>query len=605
MSLKNRYRIVQLIAHGRFNKTFLAVDEMQSPPSNCVVKQLEHQEKIEFKKAINLYQEEAVRLKELGKHPQIPSLLDYFDESGKFYLVQEVIDGINLAKIVELEGVFNEAKIWHLLENLLPVIKFIHDYKVIHRDIKPENIIRKENKALPWGMRSQAEPGNELMGRFVLVDLGGEFLTLGTGSGSAEYVAPEQLRGNAVFASDLYSLGVSCIYLLTGISPFNLFDSANNCWAWREYVHEEISSRLAFILDKLLQNDLNQRLKSADEVMGVMGKKYQINQKLKIKNYLPLLTLAGHEGLFSGVNSVAIAPDNQILASGSDDKTIRLWNIETGEVCATLKGHTNFVQSVAFSPDGTILASGSDDKTIKLWDLKTYEEICTLSEHSRAVKSVTFSPIPPPLVPTALPGNARQLRGILASGSWDKTIKLWDLNTKKAICTISGHQLQVSEVTFSPDGHFLASASFDRTVRLWDLRQALSPARVSNQIFAGHFWPVFAVGFSPDGNILATASEDKTIKLWDLGTYQEIQTILGHSWSVVALAFSRDGQILISGSWDKTVKLWQVRDGKEIDTLAGHLDAVSAVAISPDGQIIASGSKDKTIKLWSRASCYQ
>ncbi|GET38293.1 serine/threonine-protein kinase [Microseira wollei] len=570
MLLLHRYRIIELIAQGGFSKTFLAVDEFQSPALSCVVKEfwIQNQEK-----TITILEREAGKLKELGKHPQIPALLDFFESDGFFYWVQELIDGMNLAKVIELEGVFNESQVWDLLNNLLPVLKFIHERDVIHGDIKPANIIRVENKAPPWGIRSPGlPPGNDKVGLFVLVGFGNSM-------GSAEYVAPEQLGGKAVFASDLYSLGVSCVYLLTGVSPFNLSPGI-----WREYLQEKISDRFSHLLDKLLQNDPKQRFQSADEVMRIMGKKSQIlNLKSHISNSPCLQTLTGHGGLFSGVNSVAISPDNQILASGSDDKTVRLWNVETGEAIATLFGHTNFVQSVAFSPDGTILASGSDDKMIKLWDLQTYEEICTLSEHSRPVKSVKFSPR----------GEGR----ILASGSWDKTIKLWDLEAKKAICTITGHQLQVTCVTFSPDGRYLASASFDRTVRLWDWQNW---ELLTHQILSGHSWPVFSVAFSPKGDILATGSGDNTIKLWDLKTGQEIRTILGHSWSVVAVAFSPDGETLISGSWDKTVKLWQVSTGKEIDTLAGHLDAVSTVAVSPNGQIIASGSKDKTIKLWRR-----
>ena len=382
MALNNRYRIIELIAQGGFSKTFLAVDELKSPALSCVVKQFLVQSQ---EKNITIFEEEARKLKELGQHPQIPALLDFFESDGFFYWVQEFVDGMNLAKVVELEGVLNESQVWDLLNNLLPVLKFIHDRDVIHGDIKPANILRVGSKAEPWGRRSPGlPPGNEKVGQFVLVGFG-------NGMGSAEYVAPEQLQGKAVFASDLYSLGVTCFYLLTGVSPFNLSPGI-----WTEYLQEKISDRFSHILDKLLQNDPKQRFQSADEVMRIMGTKPQIsNLKSQLSNSLCLQTLTGHGGLFSGVNSVAISPDNQVLASGSDDKSIRLWNVATGEVIATLVGHTGFVQSVAFSPDGAILASGSDDKMIKLWDLQTYQEICTLSEHSRAVKSVTFSPIPP------------------------------------------------------------------------------------------------------------------------------------------------------------------------------------------------------------------
>ncbi|HEY9294857.1 MAG TPA: protein kinase, partial [Phormidium sp.] len=143
MLLQNRYKIIKLIGQGGFCKTCLAVDQGQSPLSYCVVKQLctTNHTPLALEKARLLFEQEALLLKQLGHHPQIPSLLAHFEEDGQLYLVQEFMDGTNLARVVEEEGTFGEAEIWQLLDELLPVIKFIHERKVIHRDIKPENII--------------------------------------------------------------------------------------------------------------------------------------------------------------------------------------------------------------------------------------------------------------------------------------------------------------------------------------------------------------------------------------------------------------------------------------------------------------------------------
>lgn len=578
MLLQERYRLLKQIGKGGFCKTFLAVDEGQFPPIPCVVQELSLESET-FKN----FQQKAQKLGELGNHPQIPALLAYFQQNGHFYLVQELIAGTNLAQVVEEEGAFNETQIWQLLKDLLPVFQLMSDRHIIHRDIKPHNIIR----------RSPISKN----GDFVIVDFSTakivteiDRLTSETSIGSPEYAAPEQARGEAVFASDLYSLGVTCIYLLTQIPPFDLFDIANDSWVWQQYLTTKVSDRLAQILNKLLQNAVNCRFQSADEVMQAMGMECK-TQNFKLPNppWRCLHTLTGHSGTLSSVNALAISPDDYTLASASDDKIIKLWDLNTQKVLATLSGHSQAVKSVAFSPDGKILATAGDDKTIKLWQVETLQEICTLLGHLQAVKSVAFSP----------DGQ------ILASGSWDKTIKLWDVNTGTEICTLTGHQLKVNSVAFSPQGQLLASASYDRTIRLWQIPKRGEGTLIQNRpcysllsTLSGHAWAVLTVAFSPDGQILATGSDDNTIKLWEVNTGQLICTLVGHSWSVVAVAFTADGETLLSASCDKTVKLWRLSTAEEIVTLSGHVDSVSAVAVSKVTQLIASGSRDKTIKLW-------
>jgi WD40 repeat protein len=309
--LAERYRAIKPIAQGGFGRTLLAEDEYKPSKPQCVIKQFYPQGQNNAGKAAELFQQEAVRLEQLGKHPQIPELFAHFEQDNRHYIVQEFIDGQNLA-------------------------------------------------------------GQEI----------------------------SHLKGHS--------------------TP------------------------------------------------GV---------------YIELIF------------SLAFSPDGKILASGSKDCTIKLWEVSTEREISTLKGHRKYINSVAFSPDGKILASGSKDKTIKLWDVRTGREITTLWEHSYGVSSVAFSP----------DGKT------LASSGGDKTIKLWDVRTGQKISTLNGHLSFVSSVAFTPDGKTLASSG-----------------------------------------------GDKTIKLWDACTGQEISTLEGHSDVVDSVAFSPDGQTLASGSWDTTIKIWLV-----------------------------------------------
>jgi WD40 repeat protein len=234
-------------------------------------------------------------------------------------------------------------------------------------------------------------------------------------------------------------------------------------------------------------------------------------------------------------------------------------------------------ESVAFSPDGRRLASGSWNNTIKLWDVATGQGVRTLRGHTDWVLSVAFSP------------DGR----LLASASGDHTVKLWDVETGQEVRTLRGHNGGVQSVAFSPDGRLLASGSRDSTVILWDVETGQTVRTLS-----GHTKQVRSVAFSPDGRLLASASSDQTVKLWDVETGQAVRTLRGHTFWVESVAFSPDGRLLASASSDQTVKLWDVATGQAVRTLRGHTDWVRSVAFSPDGRLLASGSDDQTVKLW-------
>lgn len=259
LRLKERYRALRPIGQGGFGRTFLAIDEDKPSKPPCVIKQFFPQTSRthSLEKAAQMFEREAIQLDILGRHPQIPDLMAYFSQENRQYLVQEFIEGPNLAQELSTNGAFNETQIRALLEDLLPVLQFVHQNQVIHRDIKPENIILQRRDR-----------------RLFLVDFGAAkeveangLAQTGTVIGSMGYVPPEQAIGRAIYASDLYSLGVTCIHLLTGVSPSHLFDAYEGIWTWRSNLPLPISNALGQILDKMLEMIPSQRYQSAAAIL--------------------------------------------------------------------------------------------------------------------------------------------------------------------------------------------------------------------------------------------------------------------------------------------------------------------------------------------------
>jgi WD40 repeat protein len=293
-------------------------------------------------------------------------------------------------------------------------------------------------------------------------------------------------------------------------------------------------------------------------------------------------TLKGHP---NGVWSVAFHPSGDLLVSGSNDSTVKLWNPQTGQSLRTLKGYSTGIKSLAFSPDGQCLVSSGDNKKINLWSLSAGECLRSVEGHSSWVWSVVFSP------------NGQ----LLASSSNDNTIKLWQTSTWKPLKTLQGHLSLVFAVDFSPDGRILASASDDTTVRLWDV-QTGECLKILPQ--GGRVW---TVKFSPDGQTLACANGERLVSLWDVATGTCLRVLTGHTSLIFTASFSPDGRLLASGSDDKNIRLWDVASGRCLKTLEGHSGSVWSVAFSPKGDTLVSGCNDTTVKLWSvpDGHCFQ
>lgn len=257
-----------MLGEGGFGRTYEAIDTDRMDDS-CVIKQFfpQLQETSALKKATELFKQEAKRLYDLGEHPQIPRLIAYFEQDKRLYLVQEFIEGQTLLQELQQQVTFSEEKIKQLLFELLPILKFVHERGVIHRDIKPENIMRRRQDGklmlIDFGVSKQAT--GTVLGK------------VGTTVGTPGYAPMEQMRGQVYPASDLYSLGITCIRLMTGCllkedGTDDIYDGLNGCWIWRKRLPSGVNTsyELGEVLDKLIQDYVKERYQSADEVMQAL-----------------------------------------------------------------------------------------------------------------------------------------------------------------------------------------------------------------------------------------------------------------------------------------------------------------------------------------------
>ena len=289
-------------------------------------------------------------------------------------------------------------------------------------------------------------------------------------------------------------------------------------------------------------------------------------------------SITGHTGW---VRAVAISWDRGTIISGSHDKTLRVWEMESGEVQQVLEGHTDWVNAVAISPDGNTIVSGSDDNTLRVWDAHSRECRHTLEGHTSWVRAVLIS----------LDGST------IVSGSDDNTLRVWDAHSGECRHTLEGHKARVNAAAISPDGGTIASGSDDNTLRVWDAHSG-----ECRHTLEGHTHSVSAVSISPDGGRIVSGSEDSTLRVWDVKSGGYSHTLKGHTGAVRVFSISPDGKTIVSGSDDKCLRVWDAKSGECRRRLEGHLDWINAAAISEDGGTIISGSDDSTLRVWDAHS---
>ncbi|MBX9257985.1 WD40 repeat domain-containing protein [Desmonostoc muscorum CCALA 125] len=362
---------------------------------------------------------------------------------------------------------------------------------------------------------------------------------------------------------------------------------------------------LCALLEVIRQDVGEDNQTKIDNLLQQIKREYTQSKRPLDNSYRNTKILSEHSDF---VLCVAISPDGKMLASGDRHRTIKLWNLTTGELVTTLTGHSSEVFGVDFSPDGQTLASASNmefqDGNIKLWDIRTGRVKQTLGSSLVSLRTscVAFSP----------DGET------LATGHFDAAIRLWHPISGKEIRTLRGHGWDVNSLTFSPDGRFLVSGGIDGAIMIWNWRNG-ERIRTLNRPsdFFGSMVSWFdrsvgsirSVAISPDGQTIASGGSsagdngvsNPPIKLWNISTGREERIFTGHTDSVNAIAFSPTEKIIASGSEDNTIRIWNYQTGELIQTLELK-SPVNCLAFSPRDKILVSGGGDSKIRIWTLSS---
>ncbi len=582
--LGGRFRVVQTIADDSYGQTYLVEDTVAAEMPRWIAKSfcLINKTNLQLDWARSLFRSQVPKLQQLSdRSNDFPKITTYFEQEEEFYIVEEAIDGTRLSDETAAGRLYGETELIQFLRQVLTSLHIAHSSNMVHGDICPRNLIR----------RKQSQDHRDQ--HFVLTNfavLKGIYATAaqnGVVLGTPSYMPFDQALGNFTPSCDIYALGLTAIQLLTGLHPSQLVRREDlNLLDWQ--MGSAIHPDLALILNRMVKHHPEDRYQTAQEVLADLDllpmqdvdsfpmPTFTISQNTS-RWAIALVCLAGIS--WGAINFWQYLPKFAITSTPTPTVTEPVVT-SAYTLRQTLKGHTGWVRAVAFFPNGFSLASGSYDRTLKLWNVRDNQSFGTLSNHLGSISGINGIAVHPN-------GNTFAIACI------DKSIKLWNFRSGKPVRNIEAHNGQVYSVAYSPDGNTLVSASADKTLKLWNWRKG-----ELLQTFEGHQDKVVSVAFAPDGKRIASASFDKTIKIWDVNTGKSILSMTGHTAPVNAIAFSLDGKLLVSGSQDQTVKIWDVSSGKVLRTLSGHVGGVLAVDFNRDGTAIASGGVDKTIQIW-------
>lgn len=607
--LNRRYRVIKQVGKGGFGAVYMAAD-LQFGNRLVAIKEmsqsgLSQQDLIE---ATNAFTREALMLASLS-HTNLPRIYEQFTESGRWYLVMDFIKGETLEEYLNKapRGYLPLAEALDIGMQLCTVLDYLHTRftPIIFRDLKPANVMRTPNGHLyliDFGIARHFKPGQ---------------ITDTIALGSPGYAAREQYskaQTQTTPRSDIYSLGATLHQLLTGddpsLMPFQFAPlhgqpfpaaletlimqmvelDARDRPASMAYVKQELQSIAAQLSMKRVHVAQPTGQTTYPSTSPVV--KSARSPATYVKAAPPAIThLVTYRGHFKEVHAVSWSPNGKLIASGSGDESVQVWDATSGTNILNYNGHSHnigkgLVQAVMWSPDGKYIVSGSWDKSVRIWDAYTGHTISTYRKYYEVVEAVAWSP----------DGK------YIASGNRNGIAHVWDIASGKNIRNFLGHcvkkaNLDVVAVAWSPDSKRVASASWDGTVKVWN---AIKNNSKKNDflIFRGHTAEVNTLAWSPDGARIASGGRDDVVHVWNSSNGEILLSYRRHTGYVVGVAWSPDGTRIASAGADRTVQVWDAAAGRHICSYFGHTARVNTVTWSPDSKYIASGSNDKTVHVW-------
>lgn len=589
------YEILGKLGRGGMGVVYKA---RQVSDNRIVALKVIRKDRLQHEDGVRRFRREAQAMARLS-HPNIVQVLDADQSGDVHYLVMEYVDGVNLDQLVAAQGPQPIERTVDFFRQAAFGLQHAFERGLVHRDVKPSNLMVTPSPPPPDQESRSTRYGYvvKLLDMSVarLLQWSGQpdsLSTLTQGGaviGTADYVAPEQLEDprRADTRSDLYSLGCTFYFVLTGQVPFPgvtlVAKLDQQRWQTPTSIHQlrdNVPPALVTIIQRLMAKNPRDRFRTPGELVQALEQmpRSSFSSAPPLDTIAPTLQLKGHEGT---VWSLAWSADDAWLLSGGKDRTARLWNVGAGEG-KTLSSFNQDVRATAFIP-GADRVAFSVGTGIRVFDINSAQEVQRLSGHTAAVKVLLASP------------DGRRLY----SAGEDRSVRVWEMLTGREVQRFAKHTSEVNTLALLSNDGPLLSAGRDQAIRLWDLRSGQVAREISSVGTA-----VLSMALSFDNRFLLTAHFDTLIRLWDVKTGRELRRFLGHKQMVTGIAFLPDGERFLSASQDGSVRLWDLETGVEHVHLEGAAGPLHVLVLANDGKRVAAAGADQTIYVWDVPSAH-